>query len=162
MDRRSGYPRARASRRPSVEGDTVHLALPHTIPASKDPRIRLGFLPNGSALDGSPSQVLEPQQHGEHSFELAVEMDLVASKPLQLVRIERLAERLLADQRPVGQFLLAGSRTTAAPRLRGSGAGPRHRRWLALRLLRVRLDRGPSVSAHQACVSSRNAASAAS
>jgi hypothetical protein len=31
-------------------------------------------LPNGSALDGSTSQVLEPQQHGEHSFELAVEM----------------------------------------------------------------------------------------
>jgi hypothetical protein len=33
-------------------------------------------------------------------------MDLVASKLLQLVRIERLAECLLADQRPVGQFLL--------------------------------------------------------
>jgi hypothetical protein len=33
-------------------------------------------------FDGSPSQVIEPQQHGEHSFELAVEMDLVTSKPL--------------------------------------------------------------------------------
>ncbi len=33
-------------------------------------------------------------------------MDLVASKPLQSVRIERLAECLLADQWPVGQFLL--------------------------------------------------------
>ena len=33
-------------------------------------------------------------------------MDLVAAKPLQLVRIERLAECLLADQVPVGQFLL--------------------------------------------------------
>jgi hypothetical protein len=33
---------------------------------------------------------------GEHSFELAVEMDLVASKPLQLVRVERLAKCLLA------------------------------------------------------------------
>jgi len=38
--------------------------------------------------------VLEPPQHGEHSFELAVEMDLVAAKPLQLVGVERLAERL--------------------------------------------------------------------
>ena len=33
-------------------------------------------------------------------------MDLVAAKPLQLVRIECLAERLLANQRPVRQFLL--------------------------------------------------------
>ena len=64
------------------------------------------LLPNGSALDGSTSQVLKPQQHGEHSFELTVEVDLVASKPLQLIRIERVTERLLADQRPVGQFLL--------------------------------------------------------
>ena len=64
------------------------------------------ILPNGSALDGSPSQVLKPQQHGKHSFELAVEMDLVAPKPHQLVRIERVAECLLADQRTIGQFLL--------------------------------------------------------
>ena len=42
----------------------------------------------------------------EHSFKLAVEMDLVAAKSLQLVRIECLAERLLANQRPVRQFLL--------------------------------------------------------
>jgi len=42
-------------------------------------------LPNGSALDGSASQFLEPQQHGEHSFELAVEMHLVTTKPLQPV-----------------------------------------------------------------------------
>src|SRR5271166_5087580 len=34
-------------------------------------------------------------------------MDLVAAAPLQLVGIERLTERLLADERPVGQFLLA-------------------------------------------------------
>jgi hypothetical protein len=33
-------------------------------------------------------------------------MHLVTTKPLQLVWVERLAERLLADQRPVGQFLL--------------------------------------------------------
>jgi hypothetical protein len=43
------------------------------------------LLPNGSALDGSTSQLLEPQQHGEHSFELAVEMHLVTTKPLQPV-----------------------------------------------------------------------------
>jgi hypothetical protein len=42
-------------------------------------------LPNGSAFDGSAPQVLEPQQHVEHSFELAVEMDLITSKLLQLV-----------------------------------------------------------------------------
>ena len=30
------------------------------------------------------SQLLEPPQHCEHSFELAVEMDLVASKPLSV------------------------------------------------------------------------------
>ena len=64
------------------------------------------LLRNGSALDGSTSQVFEPQQHSEHSFELAVEMDLVTSKPLQFVSVERLAECLLTDQRPVGQFLL--------------------------------------------------------
>jgi hypothetical protein len=33
-------------------------------------------------------------------------LDLVAAKPLQLIRIECLAERLLANQRPVRQFLL--------------------------------------------------------
>ena len=63
-------------------------------------------LPNGSAFDGSTPQVLEPQQHGKHSLKLSIEMDLVASKTLQLFRIERVAESLLADQRPVGQFLL--------------------------------------------------------
>jgi len=41
-------------------------------------------------------QVLEPDQHGQHSFELAVEMALVAAEPFELVGIERLAERLLA------------------------------------------------------------------
>ena len=60
------------------------------------------LLPNGSATGGSKTQVFEPQQHGEHSFELAVEMDLVAAKPPQLVRVERLTERLLANQRAVG------------------------------------------------------------
>ena len=33
-------------------------------------------------------------------------MHLVAAEPLQLVGVQRLAERLLADQRTVGQFLL--------------------------------------------------------
>jgi hypothetical protein len=33
-------------------------------------------------------------------------VNLVAAKRLQLVRVERLAERLFADQWPVGQFLL--------------------------------------------------------
>jgi hypothetical protein len=52
----------------------------------------LGVLPNGSTHDRRLPQVLQAQQHGEHAFELAVEMDLIASKPLQLVRAERLAD----------------------------------------------------------------------
>src|SRR5208282_344866 len=65
------------------------------------------FLRNGSARDRPPPQVLEAQQHGQHPFELSVEVDLVATEPLQLVGVERLTERLLADERSVGQFLLA-------------------------------------------------------
>jgi hypothetical protein len=60
-------------------GEPPRLARPHTIPTRKDPRMRLGFLPNGSALNGGASQVLKPQQHGEHPFELAVEMHLAVS-----------------------------------------------------------------------------------
>jgi hypothetical protein len=63
-------------------------------------------LPNGSARDRALPQVLQAQQHGQYPFELAVEMHLVAAKPLQLVRVERLTERLLADQRPISQLLL--------------------------------------------------------
>src|SRR5262249_4006585 len=63
------------------------------------------FFPNKSPRDRTLPQVLETQQHGEHPFKLAVEMDLLVAKPLQLVRVERLAERLFADQRPVGRFL---------------------------------------------------------
>ena len=63
-------------------------------------------LRNGSARDRPLPQVLEAQQHGQRPFELSVEMDLVAAEPLQLVGVERLTERLLPDERPVGQFLL--------------------------------------------------------
>ena len=45
------------------------------------------FLPNGLALDRLLPQVLEAQQHREHSFKFALEMDLVATKPLQLVLV---------------------------------------------------------------------------
>jgi hypothetical protein len=31
-------------------------------------------------------------------------MDLIAAEPLQLVRVERLTECLLPDERPVGQL----------------------------------------------------------
>ena len=55
------------------------------------------LLPNGSALDRSLPQVLEPEQHGQHAFELAIEMDLVATEPLQLGGVQRFAEGLLAD-----------------------------------------------------------------
>src|SRR5271165_4411944 len=64
-------------------------------------------LRNGSARDRPLPQVLEAQQHGQRPFKFAVEMDLVAAEPLQLVGVERLAKRLLADQRTVGELLLA-------------------------------------------------------
>ena len=50
-------------------------------------------------------QLFEAQQHGKHSFEFPVEMHSVTAEPLQLVRVERLTERLLPDQGPVLQFL---------------------------------------------------------
>src|ERR1700727_2791338 len=43
-------------------------------------------LRNGSARDRPLPQVLEAQEHGQHPFELSVEMDLVAAEPLQLSR----------------------------------------------------------------------------
>jgi hypothetical protein len=45
-------------------------------------------LRNGSARDRPLPQVLEAQKHGEHPFELSIEMDLVAAEPLQLVGIK--------------------------------------------------------------------------
>jgi hypothetical protein len=54
----------------------------------QDPRPAV--LPNTSAGNGARPQVLEAQQHGQHPFELAVKVDLVAAEPLQLVGIERL------------------------------------------------------------------------
>ena len=63
--------------------------------------------PSLAPRGGPLPQIPKAQQHDQHPFELAVEMDLIAAEPLQLVRIERLAECLLADQRAVGQFLLA-------------------------------------------------------
>ena len=53
-------------------------------------------MPNGSVLDGYSSQLYEPQQHGEHSFELAVEMHLVASKPLERAGAAELLHRACA------------------------------------------------------------------
>jgi hypothetical protein len=40
-----------------------------------------------------PVAVFEAQEHGERPFEFAVEMDLVAAEPLQLIGVERLTER---------------------------------------------------------------------
>ena len=62
-----------------------HKSWPRKDPCQERPAHPAWLLPNGSALDGSASQFLEPQQHGEHSFELAVEMHLVTTKPLQPV-----------------------------------------------------------------------------
>jgi hypothetical protein len=60
------------------------------------------FLPNGSVLDSPLPQILEPQQHDQHPFELAIEMNLIAAELLKLVGVHSLPERLLADQRAVG------------------------------------------------------------
>jgi hypothetical protein len=59
------------------------------------------ILPNGSSRDRPLPQVLEPQQHGQHPFELAVETDLVAAEPFELVRVERLAKGMLTDRRTI-------------------------------------------------------------
>src|SRR5271167_2413411 len=64
------------------------------------------ILRNGSARDRPLPQVLEAQEHRERPFEFAVEMHLAAAEPLQLVGIERLAERLLADERQVGKLAI--------------------------------------------------------
>src|ERR1700722_15981533 len=64
-------------------------------------------LRNGSARDRPLPQVFEAQEHGERPFEFAVEMDLVAAEPLQLVGVGRPPEGLPPVGGPVGQFLLA-------------------------------------------------------
>jgi hypothetical protein len=53
-------------------------------------------------MDRALPQGLELQRHGQHPLELAVEVALGAAEPLQLVRIEHLAEGLLADQAKFG------------------------------------------------------------
>jgi hypothetical protein len=79
-------------------------------------------LRNGSARDRPLPQVFEAQQHGQHPFELSVEVDLVAAEPLQLVGVERLTERLLAYERPVGQFRLTATETIEVPELVGNAS----------------------------------------
>ena len=46
----------------------------------------------------------QPGQHLQHAFELAVEVDFVTPQLLQLGWVERLAERLLAEQRVVSSI----------------------------------------------------------
>jgi hypothetical protein len=59
------------------------------------------ILRNGSALDNLPPQVLEAQQHGEHTLKLAVEVHLITPEPFQFVRVERVAECLGTNQRAI-------------------------------------------------------------
>src|SRR5690242_12584044 len=63
------------------------------------------FLRNGSALSCPVPQVLELEQHGKGSLQLAVEVDLIARQTLQALRIKRLAQRLGAQQGPAFQLL---------------------------------------------------------
>jgi hypothetical protein len=81
-------------------------------PASDSKEPRPALFPNGSRRGRPPPQILQPNQHREHSLQLPVEVHLVAAEPLQLVGVERLAERLLANQRQDCQLLL----TSAQPR----------------------------------------------
>jgi hypothetical protein len=50
------------------------------------------------------TQVLQLEQHREHALQLPIEVDLVASKTFEPVRIYSFAKRLCADQRPVFEF----------------------------------------------------------
>ena len=60
-------------------------------------------LRNGSGgagrRDGAP-EILELEQHGEDALQLAVEVDLVASQPVEPVGVDRLPEGLRPDQVP--------------------------------------------------------------
>jgi hypothetical protein len=55
----------------------------------------------------APPQLLETQQHRQHPFKFAVEMDLVSAEAIQLVGVESLTKCVLPNERPVRQFLLA-------------------------------------------------------
>ena len=74
-------------------------------------------------------QVLEVQQHGEHPFELAVEMDLIAAEPFQLVCVQRLAECLLAYQEPIFPVARPLRRSTASRAAMHSATGLTGDRW---------------------------------
>lgn len=52
-------------------------------------------------------QLLQFDEHREHALELAVEMNLVAGKPFEPVRIDGFAKCLSPDQRPMIQFSAA-------------------------------------------------------
>src|SRR5271165_1520479 len=87
-------------------GEAPRLVLLEGISAPRDPQARAAFAKRISLLLSLP-EVLQPKQHGQHSFELAVEMDLVTAEPFQLFRIERFAERLVPHERATGDFLSA-------------------------------------------------------
>jgi hypothetical protein len=80
------------------------------VPARVSLAVSRARLPGGASAREDPClaerisprspRVLEAQQHGEHPFELAVEMDLITAELFQLAAAQRLAECLLADQGP--------------------------------------------------------------
>src|SRR5262249_27661544 len=51
------------------------------------------------------TQLLELEQHREHTFELSIEMDLVTGEAFEPIRIDCFAKCLLPDQRPIVEFL---------------------------------------------------------
>jgi hypothetical protein len=73
---------------PGIPPDGAALALPASIAVPPGRPRWAAILRNGSAGVGNPPQVLQPDQHGERAFVLAVEVDLVAAEPLQPVRVE--------------------------------------------------------------------------
>lgn len=70
--------------RPMDRRDLPPLPRVGALPATDGALALAGF----SARHRAVTHFFEAQQHGEHPFELAVQMDLVAAQSLQLVHIE--------------------------------------------------------------------------
>jgi hypothetical protein len=81
----------------------AHLAV--SASSAPDPR-RSAVLPNGSPLNRSLPQFLKTEQHGQHTFKLAVEVDLVA-EPLLRNKPKR---RLPLSHCQVARFTQGGSK----------------------------------------------------
>src|SRR5215207_7538122 len=94
--------------------------------------LRSGGEPQAGARNGSGgldrlAQVLEPEQHGKGSLQLAVEVNLVARQTCQAIRLKCLAQSLGAQQGAVLQLL--ASLLVPGPNLLLEKAGQARRIW---------------------------------